>query len=273
MRRWTIAGLTAAVTALAAGAGWAAQPEPWQLGFQPAASPVMEQTDWMHNFLLIVIVAITVFVMALLAYVMVRYREKANPNPEKWTHNTLIEVIWTGVPVLILVAIAIPSFQLLYFSDKAVNADFTLRATASQFLWTYEYPDHDNVEIISVMKQEDELLPGEPRLLAVDNNVVVPVGATVRLLVTSADVLHAFALPAFGVKKDAVPGRLNETWFQATREGMFYGQCSEICGAGHAYMPIAIEVVSQDRFDAWISQQIALKNDNDATQVAAAAAQ
>ncbi|MBV6632985.1 MAG: cytochrome c oxidase subunit II [Alphaproteobacteria bacterium] len=229
-------------------------PEPWQLNFQDAASPVKEQVHQFHNMLLVIITAISVFVLALLAYVIIRYNEKMNPEPSKTSHNTLIEVIWTAVPVMILIVIVVPSFSLLYYMDRTPDADLTIKTTGYQWYWTYEYPDYKDLEFTSIMLQEDELQPGQPRLLATDNDVVVPVGANVRLLITAADVLHAWAMPALGVKKDAVPGRLNETWFRADKPGMYYGQCSEICGEGHGFMPISLRAVPMAEFEAWVEE-------------------
>jgi cytochrome c oxidase subunit 2 len=229
---------------------------PWQLGFQPAASPVMEQFTWLHNLLLVVITVISVVVLALLAYVCLRFRAKSNPTPNKFSHNTLIEVIWTVIPILILVGIAIPSLRVHFqYSDNQTiidNPDLTIKVLGHQWYWSYEYPD-ENIAFDSNMKKENELLTGEPRLLAVDKPIVVPVNKVVRVQLTSADVNHAFAMPAFGVKMDAVPGRLNETWFKATEEGIYYGQCSELCGKFHGFMPIEIRVVSDAQYQEWLN--------------------
>jgi cytochrome c oxidase subunit 2 len=270
--RFVFSLLVAAVAVAAADAAFAAAPTPWQLGFQEPATPVMESINSLHNLLLVIIIAISVFVLALLLYCIVRFRESANPNPSKTSHNTVIEVIWTVVPVIILVVIAIPSFRLLYFSDVIPEADMTLSATGHQWYWSYQYPDHGNFGFDSTMVPDDELKPGQKRLLSVDNPVVVPVGATVRVQLSAADVLHAWAVPSFGVKTDTVPGRLNETWFRVTREGTYYGQCSELCGVNHGYMPIEIRVVSQQAFDAWVveAQQKFAQADDAATEVAVA---
>ncbi|HEY8352476.1 MAG TPA: cytochrome c oxidase subunit II [Sphingomonadales bacterium] len=274
-RKTMIGAMLALATLLGqVGAAQAAQPEPWQTYFQEAASEVMHGIVDLHDLLLVIITGITVLVMALLLYVILRFRRSANPVPSKTSHNTLIEVIWTLLPVLILVAIAIPSFKLLYLQDKVHEADLTIKATGSQWYWSYEYPDHDGIAFDSLMLTDEEAAAaGEPRLLATDTRVVVPVGKVVRVLVTASDVLHAWAVPAFGVKIDAVPGRLNETWFRAEREGIYYGQCSELCGIRHAFMPIAVEVVSEERFAAWLEEakeQYAMK---DATKLKLAAAQ
>jgi cytochrome c oxidase subunit II len=239
---------------IAAGAALAdyGHPLPWQFGLQSAATPVMEDIVWFHNFLVWLISAITLFVLALLIYVMVRFNAKANPVPSRTTHNTLIEVLWTVVPVVILVSIAIPSFRLLFYQLNMPAADLTIKATGKQWFWSYAYPDA-KIEFDSVMVQEKDLKAGQPRLLAVDNEIVVPVNKTVHVLATGADVIHAFAVPSFGIKIDAIPGRLNETWFKATREGIYYGQCSELCGRDHAFMPIAVRVVSEQAYNAWLA--------------------
>lgn len=240
-----------AVPAAAAGLG---QPVPWQLGLQLPATPVAEGITSLHTFLLWIITLITLFVLALLLYVVVKFNAKANPVPSRTTHNTLVEVAWTVVPVVILIAIAIPSFRLLYLQREIPEADMTVKAIGSQWFWSYEYPDNDDISFDSIMKQDSELEPGEPRLLAVDNAVVVPLGKTVRLIVTGNDVIHSWTIPSFGVKIDAIPGRLNEDWFRADKEGIYYGQCSELCGKDHAYMPIEVRVVPEADFNAWVEQ-------------------
>jgi cytochrome c oxidase subunit 2 len=247
-----IAAMATGGIALAAGVG---QPVPWQLGLQQSVSPVMDTVVWLHNFLLYIITAIVLFVLALLVYVIVRFNAGSNPIPSKTTHNTLVEVLWTVVPVLILVAIAVPSFQLLFFQQTIPPADLTIKATGKQWFWSYAYPDNGGFEFDSFLIREDRLRRADqPRLLAVDNEVVVPVNKVVRVQVTAADVLHAFAVPSFGVKIDAVPGRLNELWFKATREGIYYGQCSELCGQDHFRMPIQVRVVNDAEFAAWVEQ-------------------
>ncbi|WP_119462137.1 cytochrome c oxidase subunit II [Rhodospirillaceae bacterium SYSU D60014] len=245
--------LTVSAAALAAPA-LAGAPEPWQLGFQEAATPTMEMLHEFHNWLLVIITAISVFVLALLIYVMVRFNERRNPVPSRTSHHTVIEVIWTVVPVLILVGIAIPSFKILYFTDHVENADMTIKAVGHQWYWSYEYPDNGNFTFDAFPVAEEDLGPGQLRLLETDNRVVVPVDTNIRVLVTGSDVLHSWAIPGFGVKKDAVPGRLNETWFRVTKEGVYYGQCSELCGVGHAYMPIAVEAVSKEEFAQWVAE-------------------
>ena len=229
-------------------------PTPWKLGMQQGVTPVMADMENFHDLLMWIITLITIFVLALLVYVMVRFRASANPAPSKTSHNTLVEVLWTVVPILILIVIAVPSFKLLYFGDKTKDAELTIKAIGKQWYWSYEYPDNGNFTFDATMTAEADLKPGQPRLLETDNPVVVPVNTNVRLLVTAADVIHAWAMPAFGVKKDAVPGRLNETWFRAEREGTYYGQCSEICGANHAFMPIKVQVVSKEAYARWAEE-------------------
>ena len=239
----------------------AAQPEPWQMRFQPAATGIMHEITWFEEYTLWFIVPITILVMALLAWCILRFRAKANPTPSRTSHNTLIEVIWTVGPVIVLLFLAVPSFQLLtaQYTPEEEPA-LTIKATGVQWYWDYEYQLEEPVSFSSLMLKEDERADAGkedksvyPRLLAVDNEVVVPVDTTVRVLVTASDVIHAFAMPAFGVKVDAVPGRINETWFKAEKEGLYYGQCSELCGKDHAFMPIAIRVVAQDQYDTWIA--------------------
>ena len=236
---------------LFSGNALAAQPMPWQLGFQDAATDNMTQITNFNDFLLILMTAITLVVLGLMVYVMLRFNAKANPEPSKTTHNTLVEVVWTVVPILILVIIAIPSFRLLYYQRVLPEADMTVKATGYQWYWGYEYPDHGGFAFDSLMLNDDER-GDQPRLLATDTAMVVPVNTTVRVIVTGADVLHSWAMPAFGVKMDAVPGRLNETWFHAEQTGTYYGQCSELCGIRHAFMPIRVEVVEPEAFASWV---------------------
>jgi cytochrome c oxidase subunit 2 len=239
--------MTAEVTLAASG-----QPKPWQLGMQKGATPVMNDIIWFHDFLLWVISAITLFVLALLITVMVKFNSRSNPVPSRTTHNTTIEVLWTVVPVLILVTIAVPSFRLLFFQLNVPKADVTVKATGKQWFWSYSYPD-SKFEFDSLLACDLERTKCEqPRLLAVDNEMVVPVNKVVHVLTTGSDVIHAFAVPAFGIKIDAIPGRINETWFKAEREGKYYGQCSELCGKDHAFMPIVVRVVSEKDYSAWL---------------------
>jgi len=224
----------------------------WQLGYQKSVTTVMDDLVFMHDYILLpIITAISVFVLFLILYAVYKFRASKNPNPSQTTHNTTLEILWTVVPCLILVVIAIPSFKLLYKQDVIPKADVTIKAIGYQWYWGYEYPDQKIAFEASMIETKD-LKPGQPRLLATDNHVVVPVNKVVKVLITANDVLHAWALPAFGVKRDAVPGRINETWFKAEKEGIFYGQCSELCGIKHAFMPITVEVVSQEKYNKWV---------------------
>jgi cytochrome c oxidase subunit 2 len=255
----TTGGLVPA--ALVAAPASAAQPQPWEITLQPAGSPIMEMIHSFNNGTLIVITLIVLFVLALLVVVMVRFNARRNPVPSKTSHNTLIEVVWTILPILILVGIAVPSFSLLlaqhdparalpnYDPDKTI----TIKATGSQWYWTYTYPDHNELEFDSLMLTDAEITDPatQPRLLAVNNEMVVPIGTVVNMQVIGADVIHAFTVPSLGFKIDAIPGRLNQTWFLVEREGMYYGQCSELCGRDHAFMPIAVRAVSPEKFAAW----------------------
>lgn len=233
-------------------AGRADYPRPWQLYFQESATPVMEDLTTFHNLLLFIEGGIVLVVAALLIYVIVRFRASRNPIPSKTAHNTLIEIIWTGIPVLILIVIAFPSFKLLYKMDVTPKADLTIKAIGNQWYWTYEYPDHD-IRFDSNMLNEDQLKPGQFRLYEVDHRLVVPIQTNIRLITTATDVLHSWAVPAFGVKKDSIPGRLNETWFHVNKEGVYYGQCSELCGVKHGFMPIVVEAVPKEKFEAWVA--------------------
>ncbi|HSK41486.1 MAG TPA: cytochrome c oxidase subunit II [Arenibaculum sp.] len=235
-------------------------PEPWQLGLQESFSPVKAQLSDFHDLLLVIITAICVLVLALLVFVVIRFNHKANPIPSRTSHNTVIEIAWTVVPVLILLVIAIPSFKVLYFMDSIEEADMTLKITGRQWYWDYEYPDHDGIAFSSYMIPDEEIGPGQHRLLEVDERVVLPVGTNIRLLITGGDVIHSWAMPSLGIKTDALPGRLNESWVRIDREGVYYGQCSEICGTGHGYMPIAIEAVSQERFAQWAAERTTAMN-------------
>ena len=251
------------------------QPSPWQMGFQQSAAPSMDDIIDFHNLVLWIIIAITVFVLALLLIIIVKFNAKANPTPSKTTHNTLLEVAWTVIPVVILVVIAIPSFRMLFKQLNIPQSDLTIKAAGNQWNWTYTYPD-DKIEFTSIMLQDadrQKLNPVPPRLLAVDNPIVVPVNKVVRVQVIASDVIHAFAVPSFGIKIDAIPGRLNETWFKATREGVYYGQCSELCGKDHAFMPIEVRVLSEQAYAAWLAdakKKFAIDGSRPATNVAAA---
>jgi len=230
------------------------QPKEWQLGFQnPASGGMRDIVNFHDNLLLPIIIAITVFVLFLMLYACVRFRASANPNPSKRTHNVTVEILWTLIPCLILIVMAVPSFKILYKQDTIPKADLTIKAVGYQWYWGYEYPD-ENIIFDSYMIEEKDLKADQPRLLAVDNEVIVPVNKVVKVLITANDVLHAWALPSFGVKRDAVPGRINETWFKAEKEGTYYGQCSELCGIKHAFMPITVKVVSEEDYQEWLSE-------------------
>ena len=263
--RWVLALVGSAWSGVAV----AGTPEPWQLGMQSAASPIKAAVTDLHDLLLVIIIGVCVLVLALLLYVVWRFRAGANPNPSRSTHNTVLEIVWTAVPVLILVIIAFPSFKLIYFEDQTPEADLTIKAIGRQWYWSYAYPDHGNFSFDAFMLSREEAeAEGEPALLATSEDVVVPAGATVRVQITASDVLHSWAVPSFGVKRDAIPGRLNETWFRVDEPGMYYGQCSELCGVGHGFMPIAVRVVPQEEFDAWVEQAQARYGTDDATSVA-----
>jgi len=252
---WAVASLATACGAAPALAGLG-RPSDWQLGFQQSATPVMDNIIIFHDFLLWIITGITLFVLILLVWVMVRFNARSNPTPSRTTHNTMVEVLWTVVPIIILLVIAVPSFKLLFLQLNVPPADVTVKATGKQWYWTYSYPD-GKFEFDSLMLQDADrkkIQPEPPRLLAVDNDMVVPVNKVIRVLTTGADVIHAFAVPSFGIKIDAIPGRINETWFKATREGIYYGQCSELCGKDHAFMPIAVRVVSEQAYTAWLEE-------------------
>ena len=232
---------------------WADQPKNWQLGFQESASQGMSEIVSFHNNILLpVIIAISVFVLFLMIYVCIRFRASRNPNPSRTTHNVAVEVLWTLIPCLILIVMAVPSFKILYKQDTIPKADITVKAVGYQWYWGYEYPD-ENIIFESYMIKDEDLKENQPRLLTVDNEVVVPVNKVVKVLITANDVLHAWALPSFGVKRDAVPGRINETWFKADKVGTFYGQCSELCGIQHAFMPITVRVVTDEEYAIWLA--------------------
>jgi len=262
--RLYVAAAVAVMAFIGAGAAWAGmgQPSDWQIGPQQSATPVMDDIVWFHNYLLVFITVIALFVLALLTIVVVKFNARANPTPSRTTHNTPIEILWTIVPVIILAAIAVPSFRLLFLQLEVPKPDLTVKVTGKQWFWSYSYPD-SKFEFDSLMVPEKDLKPGQLRLLAVDNEMVVPVNKVVHVLVTGADVIHSFAVPSFGIRMDAVPGRLNETWFKATIEGVFYGQCSELCGKDHAFMPIAVRVVNDGEFNSWLNgakQKYAIDN-------------
>jgi cytochrome c oxidase subunit 2 len=232
----------------------AQQPEPWQMYFQEAHSSLMEQMVLFHDFLLYLIFAISIFVLGLMLFTIIRFNEKRNPTPTKTTHNTFIEVMWSVIPIFLLVVIGLFSLPLLFASDDTVDADLTVKVIGRQWYWSYEYPDHGDFTFDAFLIPDDEIKPDQVRLLSTDENLVLPIGKKIRVLVTSSDVLHAFAMPSLGSKVDAVPGRTNEIWFDIDEVGMYYGQCSELCGSGHAFMPIAIQAVTPADFDAWVVQ-------------------
>jgi cytochrome c oxidase subunit 2 len=273
LMRWLLACLTGILViapSLAGGSAQAAQPEPWQMNFQPAASPLMERIANFHDLLLVIITLICIVVLALLVYVCVKFRADRHPIPSRRTHNTLLEVVWTAVPVLILVIIAIPSFRLLYYADVVPDTDMTIKAIGRQWYWSYEYPDHDNFTFDAFMLRDDELEPGMQRLLETDNRLVLPTGTNIKVQVTASDVLHSWAMPSLGVKIDAVPGRLNEIWIHIIEPGVYYGQCSEICGVMHGFMPITIEAVPPEQFTVWVEEAKTMfaRVDDQGTQVA-----
>jgi cytochrome c oxidase subunit II len=257
-----VAWATLSLALLAAPVAWAAEPLPWQMGFQPAASPVRDQIDFLHDDILLpIITVISLFVLGLLLYVIVRYDARRHPTPTKTTHNTVIEVIWTAVPILILLVIFFPSMKLLYYVDRAQKADMTLKVTGRQWYWSYEYPEQNNFAFDSTMLAEDEVGKyGEKRLLGVDKPAVVPVGATVRILVGGSDVIHSWFVPSMGVQEYAVVGRENEAWMKVERPGTYYGQCNQICGLNHPFMPIEIKAVSKEDFEKWLKQPDSLWN-------------
>jgi cytochrome c oxidase subunit II len=271
--RLGLASVVLAVAAALAPAALAEQAVDWQLGMQAAASPVREAIDSLHNELLVIITLITLFVLGLLLYVIVRFRASAHPVPSQTTHNTLLELLWTTVPILILVVIAIPSFKLLFYVDRTQHADMTLKVTGHQWYWSYEYPDNKDISFDSTFVETKDLKPGEPRLLTVDNPVVVPVGAKIRILVTGTDVIHSWFVPSMGVQEYAVVGRTNESWMEVLQPGTYYGQCNQICGLDHPFMPIEIKAVSKENFDKWVANpkmKFAENGDPLPVQVAAA---
>lgn len=231
----------------------AGEPQPWALSFQHAVTPTMERIASLATFINGVIVGITILVSGLLLYACTRFRADRNPKPATWSHNTPLEIVWTAIPAVILLLIAIPSFRLLYFMDKIQDADMTLKIVGHQWYWTYEYPDHD-FKFDSNMVQTEDLKPGQPRLLTADNTMVVPVGVPIRLQMTADDVIHSWSVPAFGVKTDTVPGRLNETWVQVDKPGDYHGQCSQLCGVNHGFMPIHVRAVPKEEFLAWVAE-------------------
>jgi cytochrome c oxidase subunit 2 len=275
--RMTAIALTATALIASVGAAFAGlgQPTPWEMGLQDSASPIMDDVSGFNTFLIWVTTAIAVFVLILLGIIIVRFNTRANPTPSRTTHNTPLEIIWTIVPVVILVLIAVPSFRLLFLQLDVPKPDLTVKATGKQWYWSYSYPDNGNFEFDSLAVADKDLKPGDLRLLTVDNEMVVPVNKIVHVLVTGADVIHSFTVPSFGIRIDAIPGRINDTWFKATTVGLFHGQCSELCGKDHSFMPISVRVVNDTDFTAWIAtakQKYADEESAPTTAIAAASA-
>ena len=269
-RRFAVLGFVALCMLVLAPAAMAEMPRPWEMGFQAPASPVMERLTGLHNLVLIIITTITVFVAVLLVYVMFRYNAKRNPVASRTSHNTVIEVLWTVIPVLILVVIAIPSFRLVYFEDRTTTPDMTIKVTGHQWYWEYDYGDAAKVDFSSHIVADEDLKPGQMRLLDVDNQLVVPAGKNIRILTTSADVIHSFFIPSLGVQRYAIPGRTIETWFRVDAPGTYYGECNQICGTNHSFMPISVKAVPEKEFEAWLVE--AKTKFADATPAAAAPA-
>jgi cytochrome c oxidase subunit 2 len=253
-RACLVIGLGLAGAAALTAVGWAAEPRPWQMGMQPPATPVEERIHAFHDELLVIITLITIFVLGLLLYTMVRFSARRNPVPSRTAHNPVIEILWTVVPVLILVIIAIPSFKLMYFMDRTQDAGMTVKVTAHQWYWSYEYPDQGGLAFDSNLIQDKDLQPGMKRLLEVDNPLVVPVGTNIRVQVTGTDVIHSWFIPSFGVQEYAIIGRLNETWFNVERAGTYYGECNQICGINHAFMPIKVVALAKPDFEKWLGE-------------------
>ncbi|MGA3000857.1 MAG: cytochrome c oxidase subunit II [Acetobacteraceae bacterium] len=255
-RRFAVWFLTAisSLIGLASHPALAQAPRDWEMGMQPAFSPMKEHIIWLHNLVLVIITLVTLFVGALLVWVCIRYNEKRNPVPSQTSHHTVIEILWTVIPVLILVIMAIPSFQLIYYLDRTPNPDMTIKVTGHQWYWEYSYPDDGNVDIESRIIPDDELKPGDLRLLTVDNQLVIPAGKKIRVLTTSSDVIHSFFIPSLGAQRYAIPGRTIELWLEADKPGVYYGECNQICGQNHSRMPIAIHAVTDAEFKAWVTQ-------------------
>jgi cytochrome c oxidase subunit 2 len=253
-RRLVAATMLAALPGGAAVAQAVGVPRPWEIGMQRGFGPLKDQEIWLHHIVLVIITLITLFVGGLLVWVMWRYNARRHPVPSRTAHNTLIEVLWTVIPVLILVGIAIPSFRLVYYQDRTRDADLTIKVTGHQWYWEYSYPDNGNIDFSSYIVPDDQLKPGQLRLLTVDNPLVVPVGKNVRVLQTSGDVIHSWFIPSIGVQRYAIPGRTIETWFRVDQPGMFYGECNQICGTNHSRMPIVVHAVPEKEFTAWLTE-------------------
>ena len=229
-------------------------PKPWEIGMQAAGGPLKAREIYLHNIVLVIITLITLFVGGLLAWVIYRYNAKSNPVPSQTSHNTVVELLWTVIPILILVVMAIPSFELVYYEDRTPNADLTVKVTGHQWYWEYSYPDKGNIDFSSYIIPDDQLKPGQLRLLTVDNDLMVPAGKNIRVLTTSGDVIHSFFVPSLGVQRYAIPGRTIETWFRADKPGIYIGECNQICGTNHSRMPIVVRAVTPAEFDAWLVQ-------------------
>ncbi|MBF0561244.1 MAG: cytochrome c oxidase subunit II [Alphaproteobacteria bacterium] len=228
-------------------------PQPWQMGLQPAASPVMENITALNGYLTILCIGVVAAVLGLLLFIVWRFRARRNPNPATWSHNTRLEIAWTLIPVAILLAIAVPSFRLLYFENRVPEADLTLKVSGHQWYWSYEYPDL-GIHFDAFLVPDSELKPGQPRLLTTDNPVVLPVGRTVRVLLSADDVIHSWSIPSLGLKTDSVPGRLNETWVRIIRPGLYYGNCAQLCGINHGFMPIMVQAMPPEAFANWVAE-------------------
>ncbi len=246
--------LAALLTSVASASAQTFAPRPWEMGMQPAAGPIKADIISLHDLVLVIITVITLFVGGLLVWVMIRYNARRNPTPSRTSHNSVLEVAWTVIPVLILIIIAIPSFRLVYFQDRTKDADLTVKVTAHQWFWEYTYPDNKGLNFTSYLVPDDQLKPGQKRLLEVDNEMVVPAGKNIRILASSADVIHSYFVPSLGVQRYAIPGRTIETWFKADKPGVFYGECNQICGQNHSRMPIVVRAVPASEFDAWVDQ-------------------
>jgi len=276
VRALVMLALVAVASGALAAIAWAAEPLPWQMGMQPPATPVKDRLNSFHNELLVIIFLISAFVMGLLLYVIVRFNHRRNPIPTRTSHNTVIEMLWTIVPVVILVCVAIPSFKLMYFMDRVPNPDMTIKVTGHQWYWSYEYPDQKGLAFDSNVIQDAALKPGQKRLLDVDNPLVVPVQTNIEVLITSTDVIHSWFIPSFGVQEYAIIGRINHSWFNVDRPGTYYGECNQICGVNHAFMPIKIVALPKDAFQRWLGEAqkkfAQNQHDGDAVRVAAVSA-
>jgi cytochrome c oxidase subunit 2 len=246
--------LSLSIAPFASAQGVVGAPQPWEMGMQRSFSPVKDRVIDLHNLVLAIITVITLFVAALLMWVVYRYNAKRNPTPSRTSHNTVLEISWTVIPVLILVVMAIPSFRLIYYQDRTPDPDMTIKVTGHQWYWEYSYPDQGNLDIESRYVGDDDLKPGQLRLLDVDNQLVIPVNKKIRILTTSTDVIHSFFIPSFGVQRYAIPGRTIETWLEANEIGTFYGECNQICGQNHSQMPISVRALSEADFKTWVDQ-------------------